>query len=48
MLLKEPMLRNALEMVSMPSMKNTGKKFVTFLIITEQSHTRNLYLKIAF
>ena len=27
----------------MPSMKNTGKKYVTFLIISKQSHTRNLY-----
>ena len=45
LLLKDSMLRNAyyLEMVNMPSMKNTGKKYVTFLIISEQSHTRNLY-----
>ena len=30
-------------MANMSSMKITGKKFVTFLIISEQSHTRNLY-----
>ena len=31
-----------------PSMKNTGKKIVTFLIIREQSHTRNLYFDLVF
>ena len=48
LLLKDSMLRNTyyLEMVNMPSMKNTGKKYVTFLIISEQSHTRNLYFNI--
>ena len=32
-------------MVNIPSMKNTGEKFVTFLIILEQiRHTCNFYL----
>ena len=46
--LKDSMLRNTyyLEKVNMPSMKNSGKKYVTFLIISEQSHTRNLYFNI--
>ena len=44
-LLKDSMLRNTYysEMVNMPSMKNTGKKYVTFLIISEQSHTHNIF-----
>ena len=48
-LLKESMLRNTycLEMANMPSMKNTGEKIVT-LMISEQSHTLNLYLKRVF
>ena len=50
LLLKDSMLRNTymyyLEMVNMPSIKIIGKKYVTFLIISEQSHTRNLYFNI--
>ena len=48
-LLKKSMLRNTycLEMANMPSMKNTGERIVT-LMISEQSHTRYLYLKSVF
>ena len=44
------MLRNNynLGMANIPSMKNTGEKIVTFMIIIKQSHTRNLYFNIVF
>ena len=44
------MLRNNtyyLEMANMPSLKNTGEKFVT-LIISEKCHNRNLYFNKVF